>query len=124
MDRAFPDANIDTFENIIETLKLPDKNDHHVLAAAIKSNSSYIITYNIKDFPPESLKEFNVRPIHPDVFINEIMLVDEKAVITAFINQVNRLKNPPLSQENVLVIMEKCNLKLSVKRIRKAVADA
>ena len=52
---AFPDALVSNYESLIINLTLPDENDRHVLAAAIKSNADIIVTNNLKDFPKEYL---------------------------------------------------------------------
>lgn len=54
-DAAFPDARVLKYEGLIGGLKLPDVNDQHVLAAAIKTNANVIVTNNIKDFPSQYL---------------------------------------------------------------------
>jgi predicted nucleic acid-binding protein len=41
------------YESLIPSLSLPDKNDRHVLAAAIRCQASAIVTFNLKDFPQE-----------------------------------------------------------------------
>ena len=47
---AFPDAQVNNYEELIEKLELPDPDDRHVLAAAIKTNANIIVTNNIKVF--------------------------------------------------------------------------
>ena len=42
-------------EPLIEGLKLPDPDDRHVLAAAIKVGAETIVTSNLKDFPADYL---------------------------------------------------------------------
>src|SRR5215467_13051973 len=37
---AFPDALVKNYEGLIKHLELPDENDRHVLAAAIKANAN------------------------------------------------------------------------------------
>ncbi len=48
---AFPDALVENYESLVNSLELPDEKDRHVLAAAIKTNANIIVTNNIKDFP-------------------------------------------------------------------------
>lgn len=52
MDLAIPDACIDGYEDLVSGLTLPDENDRHVLAAAIRCGADVIVTFNLKDFPP------------------------------------------------------------------------
>jgi len=47
MNMAFPDALVHNYETLINSIQLPDKNDRHVLAAAIKTNADLIITNNL-----------------------------------------------------------------------------
>lgn len=69
MDKIFPAANITDIQAISNKLTLPDPDDRHVLAAAIKSEAEVIVTYNLKDFPDPLLSPHRVRAEHPDNFI-------------------------------------------------------
>jgi len=119
MDSAFPDANIINYEEIISTLSLPDNNDRHVLAAAIKANANIIVTFNIKDFPSSYLKSFGIEVQHPDLFIANLIKSDIQKCLLALNNQVQSLKNPPKSKEDVLNALLKCGLKTSVRNLKK-----
>ncbi|MGW1741226.1 hypothetical protein ACWCPQ_20750 [Nocardia sp. NPDC001965] len=44
MNAAVPDSLVTGYEPLIEGLKLPDPDDRHVLAAAIKCHATMIIT--------------------------------------------------------------------------------
>ena len=44
MDEAVPDAIVRNYEPLIECLELPDPNDRHVLAEAIKSGAQTVMT--------------------------------------------------------------------------------
>ena len=50
MDRAALDALVVGYEKLIPKLTLPDENDRHVLAAAIRSEARSIVTMNLKGF--------------------------------------------------------------------------
>jgi predicted nucleic acid-binding protein len=110
MNASFPDANIKLDESIISHLNLPDLNDLHVLATAISSGSSYIITSNLKDFPNDQLRQFSIEAIDPDSFILNLFREQEVLANFAFENQIKRLKDPPLSKTEVLAIFEKLGL--------------
>lgn len=49
------DALVAGYEDMIEVLALPDPDDRHVLAAAIKGRADLIVTANLKDFPADAL---------------------------------------------------------------------
>lgn len=70
---AFPDALVKDYEPLIGLLTLPDLDDRHVLAAAIKVNADLIITNNLKDFPEEYLLRFGLKAKTPDDFFTDII---------------------------------------------------
>ncbi|MEU9833082.1 PIN domain-containing protein [Streptosporangium sp. NPDC048047] len=53
MISAVRDCLVEEYEPLVDTLKLPDPDDRHVLAAAIRAGARMIVTSNLKDFPPE-----------------------------------------------------------------------
>lgn len=65
----FPDALVTGYEPLIESLKLPDPDDRHVLAAAIACGAQHIITDNLEDFPPDILEPFGLEAIEADEFL-------------------------------------------------------
>src|SRR5579863_19981 len=67
MNRHIRDCLVTGYETLISSLKLPDLNDRHVLAAAIRSSASIILTYNLKDFPAKSLSPYAIEAQHPDI---------------------------------------------------------
>ena len=73
---------------------MPDANDRHVLAAAIKCNAQIIVTSNLKDFPTESLNPYGIEAMHPDEFIEHQFGLSPGAVIAAAKRIRERLKNP------------------------------
>jgi hypothetical protein len=110
MNNAFPDANITHYESLINRLILPDEDDRHVLAAAIKDNVDVIVTSNVKDFPTAVIKEFGIEIQHPDKFIVNLIQSDQSKAIAAFTNQVNNLKNPPKTKQQVLETLTNAGL--------------
>lgn len=51
MNRAVPDCLVTGYEALISALTLPDEDDRHVLAAAIRCGAQVIVTANLRDFP-------------------------------------------------------------------------
>jgi hypothetical protein len=71
------------YEPIIETLALPDPNDRHVLAAAIVDRADLIVTKNLQDFRTERLALFGIEAQHPDIFVRNLLALDEAAALAA-----------------------------------------
>ena len=84
MTLAFPDALVEHYEALIESLELPDKDDRHVLAAAIKTNANLIITNNLNDFPNDYLENFGLKAKAPDDFFTDIIDLNHEISLEAF----------------------------------------
>lgn len=103
---AFPEACIEGLELIEHGLKLPDKDDHHVLAAAIKTKSQVIITENIKDFPPDILKLHDIEAQTLDQFVADILdLAGAEAVCALRVMRL-RFEKPELTAEELILKIE------------------
>ena len=103
MNRALPDALVTGFEALIPTLELPDANDRHVLAAAIRGRCDVIVTYNLKDFPSETLSHFDLEAQHPDEFISHLIHLKPDAILVTAKRCRARLKNPPKTVEKYVL---------------------
>src|SRR6516225_9259508 len=64
MDKHAEDALVTGYADLIEGLRLPDPDDRHVLAAAMRGRADVIVTANISDFPDEALKPFGIEAQH------------------------------------------------------------
>jgi hypothetical protein len=64
------------YEDLIDSLKLPDLEDRHVLAAAIRAGAQVIVTANLKHFPTEYLARFNIEAKLPDDFLLDQLASD------------------------------------------------
>src|SRR5215469_16343775 len=94
MDRNTRDALVTGYERLIPSLELPDPEDRHVLAAAIVGRCDVVVTFNLKDFPPEALEPFGIDVQHPDEFLcNHLNLAP--GVFYGCVQKIRlRLKNP------------------------------
>ncbi|WP_432194461.1 PIN domain-containing protein [Streptomyces sp. bgisy027] len=66
MNAAIRDCLVRGHEPLIDAVKLPDPDDRHVLAAAIRAKAQVVVTFNLKDFPTEALAPWDVEAVHPD----------------------------------------------------------
>ncbi|HVZ31726.1 MAG TPA: PIN domain-containing protein [Polyangiaceae bacterium] len=69
MNRAVPDCLIRGYEGLIDGLSLPDPDDRHVLAAAIRAGAQLIVTSNMRDFPENALAPYGIEAKDPDDFV-------------------------------------------------------
>ena len=74
------DSLVTGYENLIDALTLPDPDDRHVLAAAIRSGADVIVTYNLDDFPKRVLHPLGIEAQHPDLFVTRLLDRDQPAV--------------------------------------------
>ncbi|MNQ59554.1 MULTISPECIES: PIN domain-containing protein [unclassified Pseudomonas] len=117
MDQAVPDACVTRYENLIEGLSLPDADDRHVLAAALRCGAGVIVTFNQKDFPASTLGPLGVEAQHPDEFIDNLFDLDPAAVIAAAQRQRAHLKLPSMDVDSYLALLQRQGLVQSVKEL-------
>lgn len=115
MNDAVPDSLVCGYEKLIPGLVLPDPDDRHVLAAAIRCGASVIVTFNQKDFPAEAMQEFHIEAQHPDEFIDNLLDLDQAAVVDAARRQRAQLVNPKLDVDRFLDVLRKQGLVQTVK---------
>ena len=108
---AFPDAFVTNYSGLIDGLTLPDPEDRHVLAAAVKTNANIIVTNNIKDFPDEYLASFGLSAKKADDFLTDIIDLNIEKALKAFKEMVLNRRNPDLNEYEVLAILRKRGLK-------------
>lgn len=69
MDTAIDGCLVADYEPLVADLDLPDPDDRHVLAAAIKGGAGVIVTYDLWDFPADGLAPHGIAAQHPDPFV-------------------------------------------------------
>ncbi|MFU8805764.1 MAG: PIN domain-containing protein [Bradymonadaceae bacterium] len=118
MNRSIRDVLVEGYEPLIGSLSLPDPNDRHVLAAAIRAGAQVIVTINLKDFPSSALEPFGVEAKHPDDFLMEVIDLAPGSVATAVTDQARALKNPPTSLSELFDTLTQQGLNGSVQKLR------
>lgn len=122
MDKHTIDAVVTGYEDLIPELHLPDPNDRHVLAAAIRGRADVIVTMNLRDFPVEVLAQFGIEAQHPDPFVLQLLDVAPAAVVAAAQTHRRSLKNPPKTISEYLETLDRQGLTRTVGVLRKCLA--
>lgn len=122
MNSNVRDCLVTGYEFLIPTLQLPDVNDRHVLAAAIRSQSSVILTFNLKDFPVAELEKYDVEALHPDEFISDLIDLNPARVLEAVAKHRQSLKKPPKTPEEYLDTLLQQGLPETVSQLRQWVS--
>jgi hypothetical protein len=107
MEDAFEEAMVTDFDAFLRTGEgLPDPNDAHVLAAALKTQAAIIVTDNLKDFPEAVLAPLNIEARSADVFIANTIDLDQGRAVAAIQGMRRRFKRPEMSAELLLLEMD------------------
>jgi hypothetical protein len=118
MKQAVPDCLVTGFETLVEGLSLPDPDDRHVLAAAIRVGAQAIVTFNLADFPDEKLAPYDIEAKHPDDFVLETIDLAPTAVAKVVSDQAGALKSPPRTAGELLDTLRGLGLVRSVAKLR------
>lgn len=111
MEEAYKEAMVENYERFLALVSsAPDKGDVHVIAAAAKSQSSVIVTDNIKDFPSDLLSSFNLEAKTTDAFLADAIALDEGKAVYAIRRMRERFKRPEITADALLLKMEACGL--------------
>jgi predicted nucleic acid-binding protein len=102
MNNSVLNCLVEDFEELESGISLPDPGDIHILAAAIKSQAQIIVTYNMKDFPVEIIKKFDIEAQHPDTFFRYQMELHLPAFLSCIKTIRSRLINPPRTANEYL----------------------
>ncbi|MEQ8540185.1 MAG: PIN domain-containing protein [Coleofasciculus sp. D1-CHI-01] len=99
---AFPEAMVELSDQLVNLMTNHPK-DRHVVAAAVKAKAEVIVTFNLKDFPQNSLEPFGVEAQHPDDFLLELCEnCTASSLLQIIKEQAEALKRPPHTVKDIL----------------------
>ena len=120
MNQSIRDVRVQTYENLIDGLKLPHAEDRHVLAAAIKAGAQVIVTFNTKHFPPKAIDPQGMQEMEaqdPDTFLFNLIDLNPQAVAKVIRDIEADLHSRP-GIPYVLEALAKAGLPRSVEAIK------
>lgn len=120
---AVRDCMVERYEDLIGAITLPDIDDRHVVAAAVRAGAQLIVTFNLKDFPKKALDHYDLEAQHPDDFVRNVVDLDVSRVARVVREQARALKNPPMTSAELLERLLRHGLAQSVAALRPHVAD-
>ncbi|NEG69734.1 PIN domain-containing protein [Bifidobacterium choloepi] len=94
VEAAFPDSMVTNWRGYGNTVRLPDPDDQHVVAVALVSGASSIVTYNLEDFPSSVLEPYGIRAIHPDELLVRCYEEDSESFVEILREMVATKKHP------------------------------
>jgi predicted nucleic acid-binding protein len=106
MARSFPDALVTGYESLVEGMA-NDPKDRHVLAAAVRANAEVLVTFNVKDFPEQALKPYDVVAVHPDEFLLDQLDLYPGLTTAVLRQQGASYRREPTTVSGVLVLLER-----------------
>lgn len=119
MEAAFEDAMVQDFEKFLCICDgLPDPNDAHVLAAAIKTQAAVIVTDNLKHFPADFIAPLNIEVRSTDAFLADTIMLDTGRAVAAIRRMRERLKRPEKTADLLFLDMEAAGLTETVDALR------
>jgi hypothetical protein len=119
MEAAFEDALVTDFDALLPACAgLPDPDDAHVVAAALKTRAAMIVTENLKHFPADRLAPLNLEAKSADAFIADTLTLDIGRGVAAVRRMRERFKLPQMTAEDLLREMEAQGLTATVDILR------
>lgn len=119
MNAHVRDCLVTGYEPLIDAVMLPDPDDRHVLAAAIRAGADLIVTFNLRDFPEASLKPYGIEAQHPDDLLTFQLDLAPNIVCAAVKRHRASLRNPPKSVDEYLATLEVQGLAQTVAGLRR-----
>lgn len=90
---AFPAATVSEDQALLDRLT-NDPKDRHVLAAAIQSRATVIVTKNLRDFPDTALGAYGIVANSPDQFLQRLLEQDRPKLLDLLSAQGAALQQP------------------------------
>ena len=109
MRQAFPFAEVTGYEGLVPVMA-NDPKDRHVLAATLRSQAHTIVTFNLKDFPMDSVEPWDVEVVHPDQFLLSQLDLEPYRVLTALHQQIGANRRPPRSVDELVAALRRCGV--------------
>ena len=123
MAEAFPEAMVDDFDALIDSIDLPDPDDRHVVAAAITAGAQLVVTNNARHFPTTALAPHGIAGISPDDLVVDLLKDGASDVVEALCNMRLRYSRPSFSAAEMIAAIAKAGMTKTAMALRPHTAD-
>jgi hypothetical protein len=110
MREAFGDAMVTGWEELEPGIQLPDADDRHVVAAAVRGGADAIITANLADFPAAVLSPLGLEAVHPDNFLLDQLDLSPPTILQVIHEQAVHTKKPPLTPRDLVTLLSRAGV--------------
>lgn len=119
MREAFDDALVTGWEEHEPQVVLPDRDDRHVVATAIRAGAQSIVTCNLGDFPARALSVLGLEAIHPDDFLLDHLDYSPPTMLRVLREQAARTRRPRITPHDVAALLGRAGVPSFADEIRR-----
>jgi predicted nucleic acid-binding protein len=105
MQDTFGDALVTGWEELQAGIVLPDEDDRHVVATAIRAGAHAIVTANVTDFPAAALGPLGLEAVHPDDFLLDQLDLSPPTILQVIREQAEHTRRPPLTPPELATVL-------------------
>lgn len=110
MNDSFEDALVDGWQEFEASLSLPDLDDRHVVAAAIRGQADTIVTANLGDYPDDVMASLGLTVVDPDDFLLDQLDLAPRVVLEVIREQAAHTRRPPLTPTDLVARLSRCGV--------------
>ena len=110
MREAFDDALVTGWEELEPGIVLPDEDDRHVVAAAMRAGAQAIVTANVSDYPASTLGPLGLEAVHPDTFLLDQLDLSPPTVLQVIRDQAAHTTRPRLAPRELAGLLARAGV--------------
>ena len=117
MTTYFDDAMVRGYESLIPSMT-NDAKDRHVLAATVLAKARMLVTFNLKDFPSDSVRDFDISVVHPDDFLLDRLAFNPSLVLNVLTELISSYRKPALTLDGYLSSLSRAGVPIFSDMVR------
>ncbi|MBO0811248.1 MAG: PIN domain-containing protein [Microlunatus sp.] len=106
MQEAFPHAEVIGYEGLTKAMT-NNRKDRHVLAAAVRSNVSLLVTADLRGFPDKAVDPYAIEIVHPDQFLLDQLDLHPRAFMECLNRMAAGYRRPAMDALAVMKAMRR-----------------